>query len=76
MDTRDPESWFARSDHFWFATRGIPQVLFNTGAQPDYYTENDTWDCINYPKMTKIIQLIFLTAAQVADQPEKPKFTR
>jgi Peptidase family M28/PA domain len=75
-DTRDPESWFARSDHFWFATRGIPQVLFNTGAQPDYHTENDTWDRINYPKMTKIIQLIFLTAAQVADQPERPKFTR
>jgi len=75
-DTRDPENWFARSDHFWFATKGIPQVLFNTGAQPDYHTENDTWTRINYPKMTKIIQLIFLTAAQVADQPEKPKFTR
>ena len=76
MDTRDPGHWFARSDHFWFATRGIPQVLFNTGAQADYHTENDTWDRINYPKMQKIIQLIFLTAAQVADQPERPKFTR
>ncbi|MGB9467314.1 MAG: M20/M25/M40 family metallo-hydrolase [Candidatus Acidiferrum sp.] len=75
-DTRDPENWFARSDHFWFATRGIPQVLFNTGSQPDYHTENDTWNRINYPKMQKIIQLIFLTAAQVADQPERLKFTR
>jgi len=73
-DTRDPEHWFARSDHFWFATRGIPQVLFNTGAQPDYHTENDTWDRINYPKMQKIIQLIFLTAAHVADQADRPKF--
>ncbi len=74
-DTRDPENWFARSDHFWFATRGIPQVLFNTGSQPDYHTENDTWDRINYPKMQKIVQLIFLTAAQVADQLERPRFT-
>ena len=75
-DTRDPEQWFARSDHFWFATRGIPQVLFNTGSQPDYHTENDTWKRINYPKMTKIIQLIFLSTAQVADEAEQPKFTR
>ena len=76
LDAGDPENWFARSDHFWFATRGIPQVLFNTGSQPDYHTENDTWDRINYPKMQKIVQLIFLTAAHVADQPERPKFTR
>ncbi|MCU1242098.1 MAG: hypothetical protein JWO71_2824 [Candidatus Acidoferrum typicum] len=75
-DTRDPEQWFARSDHFWFATRGIPQVLFNTGSQPDYHTENDTWNRINYPKMTKIIQLIFLSTAQVANEAKQPKFTR
>jgi hypothetical protein len=73
-DTRDPEGWFSRSDHFWFATRSIPQVLFNTGGQSDYHTENDTWTRINYPKMTKIVQLIYLTAAQVADEPQRPKF--
>ena len=74
-DTRDPEMWFARSDHFWFATRSIPQVLFNTGEQGDYHTENDTPQRINYQKMTKIVQLIFLTAADVADQPQRLKFT-
>ncbi len=74
-DTRDPEQWFARSDHFWFATRSIPQVLFNTGGQSDYHTENDTWARINYPKMTKIIQLIFLSTAQIADDQQKPAFT-
>jgi hypothetical protein len=74
-DTRDPEQWFARSDHFWFATRSVPQVLFNTGEQPDYHTENDTWARINYPKMTKIVQLIFLSTAQIADAPQRPRFT-
>jgi len=74
-DTRDPEAWFSRSDHFWFATRSIPQVLFNTGEQPDYHTENDTWTRINYPKMLKIVQLIFLTTAELADQSQRPKFT-
>jgi len=74
-DTRDPENWFARSDHFWFATKSVPQVLFNTGEQPDYHTENDSRDRINYPKMTKIIQLIFLTADTLANAPQKPAFT-
>jgi hypothetical protein len=73
-DTRDPEQWFARSDHFWFATRSVPQVLFNTGGQSDYHTENDTAARINYPKMTKIVQLIFLSTAQIADTPQKPRF--
>ena len=27
-DGNDPESWFARSDHFWFATKSVPMVLF------------------------------------------------
>jgi len=74
-DTRDPDAWFSRSDHFWFATRSIPQVLFNTGEQNDYHTENDTWTRINYPKMTKIVQLIFLTTNRVANAPGRPKFT-
>ena len=74
-DTRDPDDWFARSDHFWFATRSVPQVLFNTGEQNDYHTENDTLSRINYPKMTKIIQLIFLTTNDVANAGERPKFT-
>lgn len=75
MDKRDPAQWFSRSDHFWFATRSVPEVLFNTNEQPDYHTENDTWDRINYPKMTKIVQLIFLSTATVADDPQRPKFT-
>ncbi|HEV2386298.1 MAG TPA: M28 family peptidase [Candidatus Acidoferrales bacterium] len=74
-DKVDPESWFARSDHFWFATLHIPMVLFNTGEHPDYHTENDTWTRINYPKMAKIIRLIFLTAADAADSNGRIAFT-
>jgi Peptidase family M28/PA domain len=74
-DVIDPESWFARSDHFCFAVHGIPMVLFNTGEQADYHTENDTWDRINYPKMEKIVRLIYLTSVDVANSPQRPKFT-
>jgi hypothetical protein len=73
-DTVDPESWFARSDHFPFATKSVPMVLFNTGEHPDYHTENDTWDRINYPKMEKIVRLIFLTSLEAANDGRKLEF--
>jgi Peptidase family M28/PA domain len=67
MDVVDPDSLWSRSDHFWFATLHIPQVEFQTGLHPDYHTDNDTWDRINYPKLTKIVRLGFLTVAALAD---------
>jgi Zn-dependent M28 family amino/carboxypeptidase len=74
-DTQDPDRWFARSDHFLFAMKSIPMALFNTGENADYHTENDTWDKINYPKMTKIIQLVFRTSVAVANRNDRIKFT-
>jgi Zn-dependent M28 family amino/carboxypeptidase len=74
-DEVDPEGWFSRSDHFCFAIHGVPMVLFNTGEQRDYHTENDTWDRINYPKMEKIVRLIYLTAENVASSDQRLKFT-
>lgn len=74
-DSLDPESWFARSDHFCFAMHGVPMVLFNTGEQADYHTENDTFDRINYPKMEKIVRLIYLTSLELANSDQRLKFT-
>jgi Zn-dependent M28 family amino/carboxypeptidase len=73
-DTSDPEQWFDRSDHIIFATKSIPMVLFNTGEHRDYHTENDTWDKINYPKLEKIIRLVFLTSVDVANSDSRPRF--
>jgi len=74
-DEVDPESWFARSDHFCFATRGVPMIFFNTGEQNDYHTANDTWDRINYPKFEKITRLVFLSAVEVANGAGRLKVT-
>ncbi len=54
MDTVDPDSLWSRSDHFWMATLHIPQVEFQTGLHPDYHTDNDTWQRINYDKFTEL----------------------
>ena len=74
MDTVDPDSLWSRSDHFWYATLHIPQVEFQTGLHPDYHTENDTWDRINYPKLTKIARLVYLSIAELANSSEKIPF--
>ena len=75
-DSDDPEGWFSRSDHYPFAVKGVPMVMFNTGEHPDYHTTNDTWDRINYPKIEKITKLIYLSAKDLANAPGRPKFVR
>jgi hypothetical protein len=74
MDTVDPDSLWSRSDHFWMATLHIPQVEFQTGLHPDYHTDNDTWQRINYDKFTRIARLVFLTAADLANSSEMVAF--
>ena len=74
MDAVDPDSLWSRSDHFWFATLHIPQVEFQTGLHPDYHTDHDTWDRINYPKLTRIARLVFLSASAIAASGEKIPF--
>jgi len=74
MDAIDPDSLWSRSDHFWFATLHIPQVEFQTGLHPDYHTDRDTWDRINYPKLTKIARLVFLSVEAIANSSEQIPF--
>lgn len=75
MDRDDPDSLWSRSDQFWFAALHIPQVEFQTGLHPDYHTDNDTWNRINYAKLKKIIRLVFLAVADVANSTRTIPFT-
>jgi hypothetical protein len=74
MDTVDPDVLWSRSDHVWFVVRHIPQAEFQTGLHPDYHTDNDTWQRINYPKLTKIVRLAFLATADLANADKKVEF--
>jgi hypothetical protein len=49
-------------------------VEFQTGLHPDYHTENDTWQRINYPKLTKITRLVFLSVVDLATSGEAIPF--
>jgi Zn-dependent M28 family amino/carboxypeptidase len=73
-DADDREGWFSRSDHYPFAVKGVPIAFFNTGEHPDYHTANDTWDRINYPKMEKIVRLVYLSTRSLANSQTRPRF--
>lgn len=74
MDRVAPDSLWARSDQFWFAVLHVPQVEFQTGLHPDYHTANDTWQRINYPKLTRIVRLIFLSVNHLGESSQRIPF--
>jgi hypothetical protein len=70
-DPGDSESFYTRSDHYSYASRGIPAAFFFTGTHPDYHANTDTVDKILFPKLVRITQLIYEAGFAVADRPEE-----
>ena len=50
---------YGRSDHFAYAAKGIPIAFFFTGLHVDYHQVGDHADKINYPKLTRVAQLVY-----------------
>lgn len=67
-DERDPNRFYYRSDHYNFAKNGIPVIFYFTGVHEDYHKPTDTVDKIMFPKMQRIVQLIFHTAWELANR--------
>ena len=66
-DAIDPENIYTRSDHYSYALKGIPIVFFTTGLHPDYHRITDTVDKIQFPKMTRIAQLVYEVGFSIAN---------
>jgi hypothetical protein len=62
-----------RSDQYPFLIHDIPAVWWFTGFHPDYHQITDTIEKINFTKMTKILQLAYLTGFDFADAPKGPR---
>jgi|KBSSwiS6_1023812.scaffolds.fasta_scaffold03562_2 hypothetical protein len=71
-DPSDPEQVYYRSDHYSYASKGIPIIFFTTGLHPDYHANTDEVTKIEFPKMTRIAQLIFETGLRVANLDHPP----
>jgi hypothetical protein len=62
-----------RSDQWPFLQRGVPAMGFITGLHPDYHTQYDRPEKINYVKMEKITRLVHQVSWDIANADAKPK---
>ncbi len=68
------ENLLKRSDQWSFLKARVPSVFLFTGFHPDYHRPGDTADKINYEKMEKIVQLVYLVGWELAEEPLRPLF--
>jgi len=69
-----PENLLRRSDQWAFLQHGIPSLFFHTGDHPDYHLPSDTADKINYPKMEKIVKLVYLSVESLGNSAVRPAY--
>jgi peptidase M28-like protein len=71
-DPSDPESVYTRSDHYSYASRGIPIVFFTDGLHADYHANTDEVAKIEFDKMARIGDLIYATAWRLSNLDHAP----
>ena len=62
----DPNRFYYRSDHYNFAKNNIPVIFYFGGLHEDYHKPTDEVDKIDFIKLEKVTQYIFLTAWELA----------
>ena len=71
-DVADTESLYTRSDHYSYASKGVPVIFYTTGLHRDYHYVTDEVDKIEFAKMARIAELVQATAARVANLDHPP----
>jgi Zn-dependent M28 family amino/carboxypeptidase len=67
-----PEGWYFRSDHLPYARLNVPALMYSTNLHDDYHTPRDRPDRIDYAKLTRMAQWMYLTGWFVANAPKRP----
>lgn len=60
-----PQRVYYRSDQYPHIRFGIPSVWFFCGFTPDYHTPRDDLEFVDFKKMLKAAQLVYLTAYEI-----------
>ena len=68
----NPSNLLRRSDQWPFLARGVPALFVHTGLHPDYHTDRDVAEKLNYEKMTRIVQLAYQLSWDLANAPNRP----
>ncbi len=74
-DTMPQENLFFRSDHYNFASRGVPILFFTTGLHADYHRPTDSVEKIDADQEARIVRLDFYLGLAVADAPGRPAWS-
>jgi hypothetical protein len=72
-DPNHPERIYTRSDHYNYATRGVPVLFFTTGLHEDYHKVGDTADKVDYDKMRRISMLLLELGTSLANRDTRPR---
>ena len=71
-DPADPESIYTRSDHYSYASKGIPIIFFTTGLHRDYHYVTDEVSKIDIPKLARVTQLVYATGTRLGNLDHVP----
>jgi hypothetical protein len=71
-DPSDPEQVYIRSDHYSYASRGIPVIFFHNALHPDYHANTDEVSKILFDKMSRIAELIYATGMRLGNLDHAP----
>ena len=67
-----PEGWYFRSDHLPYARLGIPAIMYTSLLHADYHTPRDEPSRIDYAKLLRMTQWMYLTGWAVANRTAPP----
>ena len=71
-DGADLESLYTRSDHYSYASKGVPVIFFTTGLHRDYHYVTDEVDKIRFDKVSRVAQLVYTTGWSLANADRAP----
>ena len=67
-----PEGWYFRSDHVPYAERNVPSLFFSTNLHSDYHTPRDEPKNIDYAKLTRMTQWMYMTGWIAGNSAKRP----
>jgi Zn-dependent M28 family amino/carboxypeptidase len=70
----DPEHnrYFMQSDHYSFATHGVPVLFFFSQVHPDLHRPTDDLRKTDADKAARVLKMVFYVALDVANATERP----
>jgi Zn-dependent M28 family amino/carboxypeptidase len=63
---------YYRSDHYSYASKGVPSVFITSGPHSDYHAASDTADKIDYAKLARVVEYAGALGSRLANLDRPP----